>query len=48
MHNYNYKLVCTFSLMGKCNDEHCPAQHWRDITSTPDELYLDLLSYQES
>ena len=38
--------LCAFSIMGKCNDDRCAAQHWRDIIMTPAELYLDLLAYQ--
>jgi len=38
--------LCAFSIMGKCNDDRCAGQHWRDIALTPDELYLDLLIYK--
>ena len=47
---YSHKLnpnldFCAYNLSGKCNNSRCTSQHWRDIVLTPDELFLDLLSY---
>ena len=39
------KMMCRFELLGCCNDPDCPAQHFKDINLSKEEMARDLVSY---
>ena len=39
------KMMCRFELLGCCNDSSCPAQHFKDIKLSKEEMAKDLISY---
>lgn len=40
-----FKMMCRFELLGCCNDSDCPAQHFKDIKLSKEEVAKDLVSY---
>ncbi|CAG8766626.1 7580_t:CDS:2 [Gigaspora margarita] len=48
--NYNvYRKMCVFESQnrGRCNDDECTSQHWRDLPMSDEELISDMASYYE-
>ncbi|XP_071115471.1 zinc finger C3H1 domain-containing protein-like [Haliotis cracherodii] len=39
------KILCTYDLHGRCNDDKCTGQHERDFKLSEREVLVDLLSY---
>ena len=42
------KIMCKFDILGKCNDQKCGGQHFRDIALSKSELIEDLVAYAPS
>ncbi|CAG8532968.1 4647_t:CDS:2 [Racocetra persica] len=48
--NYNVdRKMCVFESQnrGRCNDDECTSQHWRDFQMSDEELISDMASYYE-